>query len=56
MAMLDRMPRATTLYTRLMGTDPEKLAWDESGTAFIRVRKTASDRQCSTYTLTLNVD
>jgi acetyltransferase-like isoleucine patch superfamily enzyme len=31
--MLNRMPRATTLYTRLMGTEPEKLAWEESGTA-----------------------
>jgi hypothetical protein len=29
--------------------------WDESGTAFIRVKKVTADRQCMTYTLTVNV-
>jgi hypothetical protein len=30
--------------------------WDESGTAFIRVRKAAPNGQCTTYALTVNVD
>jgi hypothetical protein len=30
--------------------------WDESGTAFIRVRKAAASNQCMTYALTINVD
>jgi hypothetical protein len=29
--------------------------WDESGTAFIRVKKAAADNQCMTYALTINV-
>jgi hypothetical protein len=30
--------------------------WNESGTAFIRVRKAAPNGQCTTYTLTVDVD